>query len=414
MSYLLTYDISYKSMQIIKTLGQYRGMTAKQLTKMIHAPVEHYALSDEKSTYNFLGKLKKQGLVLSYKLQANVAPGSLYYLSAKGYELFKEIASVELEHYGDGWIESFEEFGDRVFGDFSYELYKPPLSQVAHHLLLIEFFIQVKLIDGGSIVDHRLNLYAAQTYYFEQEKHRFRPDAEIWFHENNYRYTIEIDRGTEDFSKLQEKFKVYKYYFDYLKAQGKEEEIPSGIIFVAESKRRLHGIKRRWATILKAFWSKLWDYSHSVNLIFTTTDQVENTLKCEMNRREIDFHQRVKGVFPKTLYQEAICIYNNDDLSIYTIVKTKDTTAYHVVFTPLVNEYESLIYTRWLTFYSQYEKAAKKSEDLNGLVYKGRARFIFYNNMKPFLFESFDHFELGKEITDILNKLKINIEFKQI
>lgn len=391
-------------MQIIKTLGQYRGMTAKQLARMIHAPLEH-SLSEEKSVYNFLGKLKKQGLVLSYKLQSNVAAGSLYFLSAKGYELFKEIANVELDHYGDGWIESFEEFGDRSFGDLDYELYKPPLKQPAHHLLMIEFFIAVKSIDGGSVVDHRLNLYAAQTYYIEKEKHRFRPDAEIWIRDNDRRYTIEIDRGTEDFSKLQEKFEVYSRYFDYLKAKGKEEEIPSGIIFVAETKRKTHGIQRRWATILKAFWSKLVAYKNTVNLIFTTIDQVEATLTCEMNRNEARFSQQIETLFKNNKGDiEVSAGYGEDGLSQFTLIHVKDGVEDY--FTPLVNEYESLVYSRWYNFYQIYTYAVKENKKLeDAKPIKGCGKVILYLHTKPFLFESFDLFGLDKDATEILNRL---------
>ncbi|PFQ44836.1 hypothetical protein COK05_15995 [Bacillus cereus] len=71
-----------------------------------------------------------------------------------------------------------------------FELNKPQLKQVAHHLILIDFFIHC-LRMKNKISEHRLNLYAAI-------------------------YTIEIDMGTETSEQLKQKFRMYYQEITYL------------------------------------------------------------------------------------------------------------------------------------------------------------------------------------------------------
>lgn len=161
MAYFSGYNISPLSEQIIENLLLYRGMTAKQLTYLIDP---FPTLSLEKSIYNYLRILKKQGLVVSYKLQENVSKGSLYFLTKSGYDLAKDIFNVEEGQTGSGWISS-EPGLQADLADIPYETFKPPLKQSAHHLMLVNFFIQLKSIDvNNDWINHRINLYAAFEY----------------------------------------------------------------------------------------------------------------------------------------------------------------------------------------------------------------------------------------------------------
>jgi sugar-specific transcriptional regulator TrmB len=62
MAYVFGFNLSHQSERILKTLLIYRGMTAKQLTGFLFGPLQH-SLSEEKSVYNYLRKLRGQGLV---------------------------------------------------------------------------------------------------------------------------------------------------------------------------------------------------------------------------------------------------------------------------------------------------------------------------------------------------------------
>lgn len=279
MPYILGFKLSERDEKILEFLFSYRGITAKQLiTLLLGKPL--YSLSEEKSVYNSLRKLKNQGLVSSHRLQDTITNGSMYYLSPKGYNLMLDLLNIETEQQGQGWL-PHGVHSDETFADISYEVYSPPKKQTAHHLMLIDFFIQIRGIsnEGMEGIPHRSNIYSSKKFHQpvhnRMQTKKFRPDAEIII--NARHYTVEIDRAMETHEQLVQKFEVYKAYFEHCKRN--EEFIPiQGILFVVEDRRRMHGIKKRWASLLAAYAKTLYPEWSDIPLILTTMSSVSDTI----------------------------------------------------------------------------------------------------------------------------------------
>lgn len=343
MSYKFGYNLTPYSERIIEALYTYRGMTAKQLAAIINATFM-VDLTREKSTYNYLRKLKVQGLVTASKLQGNVVNGSLYYLTYNGFMCAKDILNINEGQEGTGWIQPYQEYEETTLADFQYKVHLPPQRQLAHHLMLIDFFIQAKRIEEDfDTVKHRSNLYAARTYYLDGEKCRFRPDAEVMV--GGKRFGVEIDRSTESHEKIVEKFEVYKRYLDYCSKTEDPMDDLNGIYFVVENKRRDHGIKRRWASVLSAFFKVLWKYQNKLNLILTTVDSIRETLLFELHREELE--GKAQEAAKKYLLNHGF-----SNVMSWHDVKTKETVFthginpqyYQVLFNPISQGFESRLY----------------------------------------------------------------------
>lgn len=409
MAYLFGYNLTQLSEQIIKTLMTYRGMTAKQLTSMLYG-LYQYGLSEEKSVYNYLRKLKNQGLVKAHKLQANVANGSIYYLTPKGYQYGKDMLNIAEGAMGTGWIYRYQEFGECTLGDLSYDLYEPPLKQPAHHLMLIDFFIRLKTVAANyeDELQHRINLYSSRKYEIEGQKYQYRPDGEISF--NGKTFAIEIDRATESHEQLLQKFETYNRYMDYVSTSGSVVDRIDGIIFVVESKRREHGLVRRWTNILSAFFKKLNKYQNQMNLIMTSLDFVGDSIHFELNRESLESKAReeLKSILKNKGYHVVPWIDSNTKESTFAHV-TKDDY-YHVYFNPISQEFESKIYTRYLNFQNKMLDFAQKQEKMKGLRYVGHEKFVFYDKRKPVIINGFSHYKIESDILRPLLELPEGIQ----
>jgi hypothetical protein len=415
MAFIFGYNLSPHAEQILGTLLVYRGMTAKQLTALMNAPFQ-YNLSEEKSNYNYLRKLKNQGLVTAHKLQANVANGSIYYLTPKGYEYARDMMNIAEGSVGNGWIQHYRDFGEHSLGDLPYDLYVPPLKQPAHHLLLIDFFIQLNMIDEDAyeMISHRINLYAAKTYEIEGEKYRYRPDGEIII--GDKKFAIEIDRATESHEQLLQKMETYERYMDHCNANPKENiDKIDGIIFVVESKRRDHGIRRRWTNILAAFLKQLSKYQAHLNLIMTTIDTTQEALRFELKRRvyEQESGERVQSVLKDVGYS---------DVRRWQDTKTKEVLFSHgfndkkytVFFNAISQEFESRLYYRYLDFLNNRLTLAndpKIVKDIDKFDYAGLANIVFYARRKPFIVEGLSLYGVDSKLVKELNGLQNDIQF---
>lgn len=399
MAYVFGYNLTPYSERIIEFLMTYRGMTAKQLTAMMHAPFS-YNLSEEKSVYNYLRKLKKQGLVVATKLQTNIANGSIYYLSSKGYEYAKDMLNIEDERTGTGWIKHYREFEETNFGDIPYSLHMPPFKQLAHHLMLIDFFIELNMIDEDTYdeVKHRNNLYASKNYYVDGVKNRFRPDAEIFI--GNKHFAIEIDRATESHEQLLQKFETYKQHLDY--SNDPAEKI-DGIIFIVENKRRDHGIKRRWTNVLSAFFKKLYKHHNNLNLIMTTLDAAKETLLFELKRNsfERESFNKINEVLKNKGYSKILCWEDkntNEFVMSYALFDNK----YHIFFNAISQEFESRLYSRYINFLKSLPYA-KEKEQVSNLEFAGYKKLLFYDFRQPYIIDKANH--LDPEFTNKIAEL---------
>lgn len=403
MAYSLGYNLSDLSFSIIKTLFIYRGMTATQIASLLHP--YSYTLAQEKSIYNYLGKLKKQKLVTSMRIRDGYSRGSIYYLTHKGYEFAKNWMDIQEGQQGEGWILCEDSFS--LFADIPYEIYTPPLEQTAHHLLLIDFFIQFKRLEMEHLeLNHRLNLYASSNYVDDSGKFRFRPDSEIKLSQDR-RYTIEIDRGTESHEQLRRKFRTYRQYFDFLSKQD-IEKIPDGIIFVVEEKRRDHGIKRRWLNIASAYFQEIGAYHHKVNLIMTSMDKVTDTISFEEERRKyevIAINASIQDLSKN--YDVHNFTYGKDKFSV--AIKDDD---YYLYYSFTSHMFETALYSKYLRLKPSIQKIVEvpllKDKTLNDIN-----KLVYYKGGNPFLIENFNSYEMEPQLQKSLEEVYLNTSFFQ-
>lgn len=290
MPYVMGFNISARDERILEILLSYRGVTAKQMTILL-TKSRAYSLSEEKSVYNSLRKLKNQGLIAAHKLHETVANGSLYHLTSKGYTFTLDLMNVENGKTCEGWLPQ-DPYIDSGFADIPYEVFSPPKKQTAHHLMLIDFFINVIDLNDDVVqpIPHRLNIYSSQTYDYPGERYmqtrKFRPDGEIMI--NSKRYAIEIDRAMESHEQLVQKFEVYKGYLDHCKKKNELQPL-HGIIFVVEDRKRSHGMKKRWASLLAAYSKTLYPDWSGVHLILTSMSLVKQTILDEQSILRNDY-----------------------------------------------------------------------------------------------------------------------------
>lgn len=419
MSYILGYNLSQLAEQIIRTLLIYRGTSAKQLISLMNAPFQ-YTLSQEKSVYNYLRKLKKQGLVAAHKLQANVANGSVYYLTPKGYDYARDMMNIDEGAVGEGWIQRFGEFEEQSLGDLNYDLYSPSIKQPAHHLLLIDFFIQLNMVDEDnySMIPHRLNLYAAETYEMDGKSYRYRPDAEILI--GTKKFAIEIDRATESHEQLLLKMETYKRYLDYCNAAGRDSlDRIDGIIFVVETRRRDHGIKRRWKNVLSAFFKRLSKYQDRLNLIMTTIDATQETLRFELNRSsyEQEAQKKIETILKDDGYSIVSTWSNTRTTETAFAHGLTETRKYKVFFNATSQEFESRLYIRYLYFLKvslPFAQSPESVEKIKEFEYIGNENFIFYARRKPFIVEGLSLYGMDPELVKKLNGLQNDLHLHDL
>ncbi|MCM3612703.1 replication-relaxation family protein [Planococcus sp. MERTA32b] len=411
MTYLLGYNLTSRAETILTTLLSYRGATAKQLTQLVFSP-STFTLSEEKSIYNSLRKLKDQGLVSAHKLQANVANGSLYFLTSRGYEITLDLLDIDEGKKGSGWL-PHDHFSEFPLADLPYEIYSPPKKQIAHHLMLTEFFIrleQVKTLDREPVL-HRSNLYASLKYNYKEQGfmkvNRYRPDGEIRI--NTDRFAIEIDRAMESHEQLVSKFKTYKQYLDHCR-DTQESDPLRGIIFVVESARRFHGIRKRWTSILSAFLKTMGEYIDEVNLILCPMDNVARTIELE-GRRGVDEVKKmeiVTSIFKKENIVKKN-IYHYTESKEFSFAYTFNHSTYKIWFCEMSHEFESGIYTKYLSFIEKSLSALKDSKKhpvIKDHSFERLSPIIVYDHFQPFIVTNFEHYNVNPPLAKPLAKFK--------
>lgn len=419
MTYLFGFTITERAESILKILLSYRGVTAKQLTQLRFS-LSGYTLSEEKSIYNSLRKLKAQGLVSAHKLQSNVANGSLYFLTPRGYELILDILNIDEGQKGAGWL-PHDYYSDFPLADLPYEIYSPPKKQVAHHLMLTEFFIRLKEVQtlDGEPVLHRSNLYASLKFNYKAQGmmnvNRYRPDGEIRI--NSDRFAIEIDRAMESHEQLVSKFKTYKQYLDHCKDIEEPDPI-NGIIFVVETTRRFHGIKNRWTSILSAFFKTMEEYKDKVNLILCPMDRVARTIEIE-SRRIGDSRRKmniVESVFEKEKIEKPK-IYHYTKTKEFSFAYTFEQSTYKVWFCEMSHEFESRIYTNYLSFIEKKLPSLKNSQQypvIKDHSFDSLSPIIVYDYFRPFIVTNFEHYNVNPYLAKQLSGLKEVVYFHSL
>ncbi|MFC5449120.1 replication-relaxation family protein [Paenibacillus aestuarii] len=302
---ILRHSLSDEQIDILKWIHLYRGITTRQLLAA-KRPLEFpphlldpkVSEPKEKSIRKLIGLLVKKGLVAEKvvpKGRANYA-----YLTEEGLELISIILEISPGKIGTGYS------GDH--GDFDYELYSPPSTKISHHLILVNFFLMLEHLKAKYYelkIDYRDNRYVSERYVLpdldKSSKHgtkKIMPDGEIRL--NDQFYPVEIDMGTERYKELVEKFEKYAEYFDFLQEHGRP--LPEGIIFISGVADLASQFRRRWDTVIAAFFQGMDRWAAHVNLIGGTLNCVERIIT-EKSRDFTTFGQmlmNILGYYTKT------------------------------------------------------------------------------------------------------------------
>lgn len=327
--------LTVKEVEILKTIFIYRGLRAKDVATFIHKTF-NYSLSEEKSVFNYLNKLKKKALIKSNRLQDVQSLGSIYYLTNYGLEVMKEIFNIAVAQQGNGLLPLTE---TTTFWDIPSEYQQPPMKQTAHFLLTIDFFKKL-VADQLKPFVHQTALYSNLFYYKGQLEQKVRPDATVYINDNLY--AVEIDRATESHEQLSQKFMKYKEYHDFCQQiddKTKAQTVHT-ILFVVESRTRRHGIQRRWTNVLSAFYKAFDNKIPDINLILVPLDEVAVTLKFETNRAK----------YLNLMLDKALTSYKENGFSNYgriddfRVIANHDHKQSSLVIIQLNLEFESKFY----------------------------------------------------------------------
>ncbi|MEK4629006.1 replication-relaxation family protein [Solibacillus sp. FSL R7-0682] len=411
MSIIHDYRLTHCSMKILAFLMYYRGMTALQLTQMYYE-VQLPLNTQKSSIHNYLSKLKNQGLVASKKVNDPLHPGSLYWLTTLGLDTAKDLLNIDIGAAGTGYIFS-DDNQQQSQADLPYEIYAPPKMQVEHHLSLIDFFniLRWNFFEDEHIT-HRLSMYCSVEYSVGNKQTKIRPDAEIVL-PNGDIYWIEIDKATESHSKLLNKFNNYKHYFDYLKQQ--KLPLPmKAILFVTDTKQHNGGVKRRWSSLLSAYLKVMHTNDVDVRLLLTPLNKLEQTLRFEMQRKELEVTAK-QFLSTKAQLEDYPQMQRYSKLSSEQLLFALaiNNNAYKIIYANISNTFDSSAYTNFQQFLTN-EARIKKKNEVQKLKFQGLERIIFYQDDPPQLLQRLHGSENYPEIEDLLKQLSSNIEFVEL
>lgn len=376
MNTISSYKLSVRDKDILSTLFRYRGMTALQLTQKVHKSLEPRN-SQKSMIHNYLKRLKEQKIITSKKLEDYVGLGSVYYLTPNGFKLTKDLLNIEIGQKGDGYTFADEIDGYHTHADLEYSIYKPPLEQIAHHLLLIESLIKIDFLNTDELIDYRLSMYATREYIYKNGVGKLRPDAELLIGDRNF--FIEIDKGTEGYQQLYEKFINYRHYLSQLETS----KLPSSIFFITDKKRQLYGLKRRWTTILVAYLNAMGEMATKVNLILSPINKLEGTINFEINRPK--YKKLALDKVRDFLSNQGYSSINFYEIkSIVPFAVAIKNQKYQLVFLSLSGEYDSTVFGNFILFMknmSNIDPALRK----NGLTRSGLEQIILSKHENPYL-----------------------------
>lgn len=263
----------------------------------------------------------------------------------------------------------------------------------------------------GETITHRHNLYAARKHRIREGIIQYRPDAEILI--NDKVFTVEIDRTTESHEQLKQKFHTYRQYFETI-ANDSAKELPAGIVFIVESRRREHGIQRRWHNILSAFYSVLSDYSHQVNILLTTIDRVAETLWIERERETYrsQIRDHIKSYIEPN--QRVHFLSNTSHTEPLTAIVTDETDTYRLLLCDVAQEYESAIYRKQIHFQDRQLTGYKQKQftiQNRNVAFKDHKTVLFYPTYRPLIVDSFKTYTLSVNLTHKLALLSDTVDY---
>lgn len=284
-------SVTKKQLQILVILFVFRGMLFSQLTRELARRMDRPSTETfSQNTYPDIRDLEKtMKLVVREEVVLDGRLHHFTYLTKQGLELVGHHLDILPGYRGTGF--------NNDYGDFTYELHRPPQSNVAHQILQTDMYMSLGLLANEYPIKCRDNRYCSVPYVWEGKEHKFRPDGEIMI--NGKVYLLEADRGTMDTNDLLAKFEGYNRYFKWLRQNGRP--IPAGVIVVYQPKKITGvGFKRRWSTFLNAFMSKMSEWYLEFNLSFVLLDDLEKVIVRELYPE----HQRTSALKIMPAYED--------------------------------------------------------------------------------------------------------------
>ncbi|NEU29930.1 hypothetical protein GN156_03955 [bacterium LRH843] len=246
-------------------LYKVRGATNEQLRRYLYGHLQSKRATQLANTSKFVSQLKRDGFLKSNSCHPH-RHGEINYLTKKGIEYIHDTCLIDKND------NKMLGFGEQV-GSFDYELLKPPLHYLEHHLMFVDL-----VIDYPSLGQYRHSLYAVKEYKSSisasnrgyNKTHKLRPDAEITFRRDTKTYfcAIEVDTGSERYDQLVNKFSNYKRYFDYCLRNNKKLPYFAILFHTKRSTEEMNlADDKRWITILKAAAVGLEYYCWTVHIV---------------------------------------------------------------------------------------------------------------------------------------------------
>lgn len=363
---VLGYNLSPKKIEVLRHFLKYRGMTGEQLLCALK-PDKFNRRELINTNYNnrptqlrqankYIEALREEGLLTNDTLYPKKR-ADYHYLTKDGFEIASTIHGVQIGKIGTGYNDDF--------GDFQYELHKPPHKQIHHHLRLIDFFLQLENVrsDHPELnIDYRDNRYVSDKYPLPKTKKgskqkfkKFMPDGEVML--GNKRYWVEIDTGSERSDILTDKFEGYAQYIEH--QLSNDNPIAEGILFISGTDRSSQ-YNRRWGTILMSFFKGIGDWGSSINLIAGTLSDVEDIVLREIQEGE-RFRKFVKDM---EFYQE----------------RSRNYEGTNIIRSPLNKKgYKHSLSIRQ----NNQEPVAFVYERVDGYETRGLSRILEYSKVRP-------------------------------
>lgn len=286
-------SVTEKQMHILVFLFIFRGLLFEQLIALVARQLER-PLTDtfRQNTYKDLQKLEKLKVIVRDPVRFDRLKHFMY-LTDAGLEEVYLFLDVSPGHRGTG-------FG-LDFGDFPYELQRPPKGTgIHHHILASDTFLHLDQLRDAypqHNIDYRDNRYCSVDYEWEGKTYRFRPDGELRI--GDKLYLLEVDKGSEFLEAVKVKFEGYDRYFSWLKSEGRI--LPDGVIVICDTKHKT-GFARRWSTFLNAFFNKMDKWYLHFNISFGKVEDLQKIILREINN-DADFD----------VFREIIGHYVGDD-----------------------------------------------------------------------------------------------------
>lgn len=246
--------------RMIELLYEYRGLTNNHFRQLLMGHLDSKEEGQNANVSRFVSGLRNNGLIKSVTCWP-YSGEQIHYLTTKGVKYFHEHFKIEPTNQLAGF--------NSIHGDFTAALLKPTIGNLKHHMMFVDFAIQVYKKPGVAM---RHNLYCVRHYdvinkqEIRVKKAAVKPDGEVKL-KNGLIFALEIDTGSETYEQLVDKFRNYRQYFDYCTKNNIVFPWSGILIQTKRGNERLTFEKDpRWQNIIRAAVKGLSHYCWSIHV----------------------------------------------------------------------------------------------------------------------------------------------------